>query len=181
MHKELVAHHSTKLARTMDDDLIKVENSGILEMPYFDPADFQVFEAWVYRQQLLEDEDRTLFSSVLLYIFADSLGSSGLLHAILETMGQMVRDDPQCVSTDPFVANLIWENTLDGSPLRTFIVDVLAFDMTPEDCCQHIRKFPVDLSIRLVEAMKKRVPGRTKNEVAPFDDSMEKYYLEETE
>ncbi|MCJ1377730.1 hypothetical protein MMC17_000826 [Xylographa soralifera] len=179
MHKELVAHHSTKLARMMND-IIKVENPGILELPDFVPADFQIFEAWLYRQQL-EDEDRTFLSSASLCIFAEEVGSSGLMNAILEAMGQTVRDDPEWVSTDSQVLNMIWDNTLLGSPLRTLVADVLAFEMTAEDFCQQGRKFPVDLTIRILEAMKRRVPGRMKNEVAPFDFSMEHYYVKEAE
>ncbi|MCJ1431932.1 hypothetical protein MMC27_001288 [Xylographa pallens] len=179
MHKELVTHHSTRLARMMDGP-VKVENAGVLELPDLEPRDFQIFEAWIYRQQL-EDIDCTFVSFALLYMFAENLGSQSLLEAIFEEMGQKVRDDPGWIPTDPAVFNLIWDGTLLESPLRAFIIDVLAFEMTHEDCCQHIRKFPVDLTISIVEAMKRRVPQRMKNEVAPFDYSMEKYYVEETE
>ena len=177
MHTELVAHHSTKLARMIDGS-IKAEHPGILELPDFEPEDFQIFEAWIYRQQL-EEVERTLASSTFLYIFADRLGSLGLMNAIMESMGHMVRTDPQCVPIDPPTLNLIWGTTLQDSPLRALVVDVLAYEMTPKDCCQYVRHFPTDLTIRLLEAMKRRLPGRMKNEVTPFDVSMEQYYVKE--
>jgi len=179
MHKELVAFHSMKLARMMDDP-IKAENPGILEIPDLDPKDFQTFEAWLYRQQL-EDDDRTFISSASLYMFAEKIGSLGLLNAVLEGMGQTVREDPRWVPTDPTTLSLVWEGTIPGSPLRTLIVDVLAYEMTAEDCGRYARSFPIDLTVRLLEAMKRRVPGRIKNEIAPFDFSMEMYYIKEVE
>ncbi|MCJ1405259.1 hypothetical protein MMC11_008486 [Xylographa trunciseda] len=179
MHKELVAFHSTKLARLMDGPL-KVENPHILELPHLDPKHFQTFEAWLYRQRL-EDEDRPFASSALLYMFAEHIGSWGFLNDVLEVMGQAVREDPRWVSTDPTVLSVVWDGTNSNSPLRTLIVDVLAYEMTTEDCGQYARKFPVDLTVRLLEAMKDRVPGRIKNEIAPFDFSMEKYYVKEAE
>ncbi|MCJ1390077.1 hypothetical protein MMC18_002935 [Xylographa bjoerkii] len=179
IHKELVAFHSTKLARMINDP-IKVETPGVLELPGLDPGRFQIFEAWLYQQQL-EDEAPNFFSTTALYMFGEEIGSSGLLNAVLEVMGHMVRDDPQWISTEPIFLEIIWNGTVPDSPLRTLIVDVLAYEMTAEDCSKRAREFPVDLLVRLLEAMKGRVPGRMKNEDAPFDESMEKYLLKEAE
>ena len=173
MHKELVAYHSTKLARMMDDP-IKAEFPGILELPQFESAKFQIFEAWIYRQQL-DDDDQSFTSSAFLYMFAEKLGLPGLQNAVLELMGEMIRDNSKWVPTEPLMLNFIWDNTLPGSQLRTLAVDVLVF----EDCGQHAKDYPPDLTLRILKAMKKRMPGRMKNEVAPFDVSMEQYFVKD--
>ncbi|MCJ1283817.1 hypothetical protein MMC26_003148 [Xylographa opegraphella] len=177
LHKELAAHHSTKLALMMDD-AIKLENPGALELPDFSPEEFEVFEAWIYRQKL-DHDNWSFILSAHLYIFSEGLGAPGMQNAVLDTMGEMVRDDPQCVPTEALALHLIWERTLHDSPLRALLADVLAFEMSADDCSQYVRGFPTDLTVRILEVMKSRVSERRRNEVAPFDFSMEEYYVEE--
>ncbi|MCJ1476662.1 hypothetical protein MMC13_005330 [Lambiella insularis] len=177
MHKELLEYHSSLFRKSLDA-CMKPENLGVVDLPTISPTLFRKFEVWLYNLGL--DMDSESFSSLTdLYIFAESIGAVQLQNSTLEAMRDLVIDSKDNIPCHHAIIDKVWKHTGLDSPLRTFIVDVLAFEMSLEQCRLYASKFPWDTLIRLLEALMKRNPERSTDEDAPYELDMEQYYVKE--
>ena len=73
-----------------------------------------------------------------------------------------------------------YQNAPDGSPLRTLLADIYAFNVKPEMLDEGPLVFPVQFMADVLVINMRRLPFRLKDENADFDISTERYYVQHT-
>ena len=74
----------------------------------------------------------------------------------------------------------IYQNTLEGSPLRRLLADMFAFNVRPKILDEDLLVFPTPFVADVLTINMKRLPLRLPDERADFDISIEKYHVYDT-
>ena len=130
VHKDILCRSAPYFKAALEGGFKESEDQ-VLELPNDDPVVFSHFQLWLYTGNILESHEsaKDIDWNVLinLYLFGDIRGIPRLQNEAIDlfidkyvAMNQIPRDQ----------LNHIYENTLDGSPLRKLMVDVYTFRAT---------------------------------------------------
>lgn len=127
VHKDTLCRSAPYFKAALEGEF-KESKDQVLELPDDDPVAFSHFQLWLYTGNILESHEiaKDICWTVLLdiYLFGDVRGIPRLQNEAID------------VFIDKHVAmnhvpanrlNFIYENTLDGSPLRKLMVDLFTF------------------------------------------------------
>ena len=127
MHKDILCRSAPYFKAALEGGF-KESKDQVLELPDDDPTAFSHFQLWLYTGNILEshksakDIDWRVLISI--YLFGDVRGIPGLQN---ETIDVFI-DKNKAMNVIPHDnLNLIYEKTLDGSPLRELMVDLFTF------------------------------------------------------
>jgi hypothetical protein len=124
IHKSFLIYHSKFFAAAFQGKYQEAQTST-MDLNDVSSATFDIFVSWVYSQQITTAlGDIPSFTDLIsLWIFADMIQVPRLQNQVLLAMdlrpGQLTDD------TDVNF-NMVYENTMFGSPLRAYIVDVVS-------------------------------------------------------
>lgn len=109
----------------------KESEDQVLELPDDDPIAFPHFQLWLYTGNILEShecaKDIDWHVLISLHLFGDVRGIPGLQNEAID----VCIDKLEASNKIPcYQFRRIYENTLDGSPLRKLMVDVYTFNVT---------------------------------------------------
>ena len=112
----------------------KESEDQVLELPDDDPITFSHFLLWLYTGSIIESHeshnDITWKVLISVYLFGDVRGIPRMQNEAID----LFIDKSDAMNQVPGVElNLIYENTLDRSPLRKLIVDLFTFNVTLAD------------------------------------------------
>ena len=164
LHKELTCRYSGFFSKATGDAWNV--NSSIMEvkMPDDQVHIFTVFEAWLYKHDLLldlklESGDVNIPLLVDLYIFADRIECLHFQNAIMDRLCQLC---DQCVKANALpsarVIQHVFDNTVDASPLRQIMEDIYAYGASfrPEkEFMTGLEDFPTDFVYTVFRAASK--------------------------
>ena len=127
--KALLSHHSDFFRRACNSEFKEgIENRVYL--PQDDPVEFDQFIEWMFLRKVKKFPSyRTIHLEVCAYIFADKIVADKYANYIMRLMhrrvAEMDRYGPDCFSIGFDTIKMVMDNTLKGSPLRSFFSDVL--------------------------------------------------------
>ncbi len=101
------------------------QEEKIVSLPEDNPEAFGIVTSWLYTERIpFDGKPRDLMSA---YVLADKL-CMGILQDAL--MNKLQNDLKQEIPIDPADVGWVWDNTGEGSKLRTFMVDALHDSVT---------------------------------------------------
>ena len=159
----------------------KESKDQVVELPDDDPVAFSHFQLWLYTGNIIEShecpKDITWKVLISLYLFGDVRGIPKLQNEAID----LFIDKNAAMSQVPGDRlNLIYENTLDGSPLRKLMVDLFTFNtiLTNDYWFNEQRKalYPQQFLIDLVKSLYEARIG-TKTKITDFSAVRSNYHI----
>ena len=133
VHKGILCRSSSYFKAALEGGF-KESKDQVLRLPDDDPVVFSHFQLWLYTGNIIAShespKDITWKVLISLYLFGDVRGIPRLQNEAID----LFIDKNVAMSQVPGdQLNLIYENTLDSSPLRKLIVDLFTFRVTLTD------------------------------------------------
>ena len=159
----------------------KESKDKVLELPEDDPEMFAHFELWLYTGNILEShesvKDITWDVLTRIYSFGEARGIPELQNAAID----VYIDKYYASSKIPIhLLNFIYENTLDSSPLRNLLVDLMTCEAVLTDSQwfdeQTQPLYPQQFLFDLVKSLYEHGAG-TKNKVIGFKALRSNYHV----
>ena len=159
----------------------KESEDQVLELPDDDPIAFSHFQLWLYTGNILEShecaKDIDWHVLISLYLFGDVRGIPGLQN---EAMDVCIAKFVTTNEIPRYFLNRIYKNTLDGSPLRKFMVDVFTFKViltrdywfNEQQNSLYLQQFLIDLARSLYEDR-----AGTKTKITDFGTVRSNYHV----
>lgn len=185
VHTELLNYRSSffKAATTGNWDEAK---TGIINLPADDPQVFEIFLDWLYQRKLdLNPYQAQNLSLILaLWIFGDKRQAPAFQNAVAELLRTFANNHP---TVSPEVIDFAFENTVEGSPLRTFLTDIFVWQYsiailvrrTLDEAC-----YPKAFVLGVVERFFNLFPRPNPNAIMksrPYVANARVYYVPEQE
>ena len=116
------------------EEEFKESDGQVLELPDDDPVAFSHFQLWLYTGNILESHEHAKDIDwevpVNIYLFGDVRGIPGLQNEAID----VYIDKYVAIKIIPvYQLRCVYKNTLDGSPLRKLMVDMMTFDAVLTD------------------------------------------------
>ncbi|KAK3696601.1 hypothetical protein LTR37_017854 [Vermiconidia calcicola] len=128
LHKGLLSFYSGYFAKALNGSFVE-SRTGAITMTTEDPETFKLFQYWLYNRQFYSDKahevENTLWSTIIkLWIFGDAHEIPLLQNAALDLFREKIVQKWLVPTSE--IRN-IYNNTLPGSLLRKFMVEVTAY------------------------------------------------------
>ncbi len=125
---------------------------------------------------ILDDEQKNQYRfSIDLFIFANKIQACEFQNACLDLLYQRFNDIRTLYS--PYDICHVWENTVEGSPLRTYLVHLYTYDCRLNYVLDAQSQYPAVFVRLVLNGFIARVPTRLPGEKTPYEENMELYYV----
>ena len=179
VHKDILCRSAPYFKAALEGGF-KESKDQVLKLPDDDPVVFSHFQLWLYTGNIIESHEfpKDISWKVLidLYLFGDVRGIPRLQNEAIDLFIEKNKA-MKVIPNDNF--NFIYENTVDGSPLRKLIVDMMTFNAVltesqwfDEKQALYPQQFLIDLAKSLYEA---RVGTKTK--ITDFNAVRSNYHI----
>jgi hypothetical protein len=176
VHKEFICYYSLFFDAAFNGQFqegatLKLDLPGVL------PAVFDIFVNWLYTQTIAADTQPESHMSWLieLWILADRLLAPKLQNQVLVAYDKL-RVALWCRPVIHFV--LVYENTVQGSPLRRYITQIAASGFTVNDELTGPEGYTKDLLFDMVNFMR---TGLREKWVEFSEEELKQFFVEEGE
>lgn len=159
IHKGILCRSAAYFKAALEGGF-KESKDQVLELLEDDPVVFSHFELWLYTGKILElhESVKNIAWRVLtkIYLFGDARGIPELQNA---TIDLYIDKNYAAKEIPTYEINLIYENTLENSPLRRLLVDFMSFNTVLTDPgwfsenvnSRYPKQFLLDLVVSLYE------------------------------
>lgn len=140
-----------------------------IELHDVDPEVFDNFHAWLYMRKLISDGEEPLSwrHLVYLWIFGDRFQVPMLQNCVMDELTAKIRRGD---SLRTACLKLAYENTVDGSPLRKFMIDYLAYRVPigNDDQSMMTSEYRTWYTVEILQDLVQEMDAARKNKV-PYD------------
>jgi hypothetical protein len=149
VHKTLICSRSSYFKAAFTSGF-KDGKEGVIEFKDLQVPAFELFILWLYHQDTWHgesgDDHPAALDLIQLYIFADMIQIPALKNDTIKLLEKQVMRTGQGVPLQHL--NYLWANTPDESPLRRFLADMCAHNLSP-DHFDVTAKFPGNKAVLL--------------------------------
>ncbi|KAL8743342.1 MAG: hypothetical protein Q9190_004304 [Brigantiaea leucoxantha] len=182
VHKELICHYSRFFQTAMTGIWLEAM-TGVFKFPSENVEVFAVFENWLYSQVLdLSAQGTSNIPFILsLYVFGEQKQSPGFQNAIIDTL-RMVKtcDTVNVILFTSGELQYIYENTMEGSPLRKLASDLFVWIGTMTMLANGILRdaYPKDFLADVLRGFATEIPlPEPSNALSPRVLGQARYFL----
>ncbi|CAD6441481.1 8381d201-8d09-46f8-90a6-3cc1c6cbfc1d [Sclerotinia trifoliorum] len=130
LHKQLLCDSVQYFRSAFSAGAFKEGQESIMDIPEDEPEAFELFVNWLYRASLpTSSRSGDLHWLLSLYIFAEKLCMNELANKTIDAIQAMTSHPEIYLPLNMEVTKKIWRNTSPTSPLRTFCIHALVFEL----------------------------------------------------
>lgn len=157
LHRNFICHYSPFFDATFNGDF-KEGKDQQLDLEETDPKVFGIFVNWLYTQEIVAPDEYPATSShlVRLWVLADRMLVPKLQDDALEEFDKLRVEHRLRLSGGTI--QYIYDNTVDGSPLRRYVValEATGYKDMPEDFVDLPQFFPREMLVDMIKYLTKR-------------------------
>ncbi len=166
VHKNYICHYSPYFEAAFNGNFVEGANQ-VLDLDDTKPKIFGMFLNWLYSQEVVDDEGNSPSCSdyINLWILADRLLVPTLQTHVLAQLGISRKANEKGKSLSSGIFQRVWDNTIEGSPLRAYLVEAMVKKPKPSGikCPSH---YPHGMLIAIIDGLRDREWNRMLREGA---------------
>lgn len=182
-HKGILCRSAAYFKAALEGEF-KESKDEVLELPEDDPVVFSHFELWLYTGNILEShesvEDIGWDILTKIYLFGDARGIPELQNEAIDLYIDKNHAIHEIATNQ---LNFIYENTLENSPLRKLLVDIMTFRTNlshPQWFREQVKSdYPKQFLLDLVKSLYEKGAG-TKSKVIDFRAVRSNYHVHDS-
>ena len=180
VYKDILCRSAPYFKAALERGGFKESKDQVLELPDDDPVAFSHFQLWLYTGNIIESHEspKDIPWEVLidLYLFGDARGIPRLQN---EAIDLFIEKSDVMNEIPSGELNFIYQNTVDGSPLRKLMVDMMTFDAVLTDSMwfdEEPTLYPQQFLFDLAKSLYETWVG-TKTKIINFRAVRSNYYV----
>lgn len=148
VHKDIICARSkyfaTACSQRWEEGRMKV-----VPLPDVDSATFQMYMDWMLKLKLVYDK-KLPTPLIKLYLLGDFLDDVSLRNKAMSLLFSLE------VCPSELSVNFIWNNTLHGSLLRNWVIDLIAWRQAPSDFASCVALYPAEFVQQLAVKLRQQ-------------------------
>ncbi|KAL8665497.1 MAG: hypothetical protein Q9202_002202 [Teloschistes flavicans] len=182
IHAELLCYYSLFFKKALTGNFEEAK-TGLVQLHDDDPEVFDIFQNWLYKQDLGLDASQCVRFTLLLslWVFGDKVQVPSFQDAAIEALRDRTINTPRIIRLKDVL--YVYENTSHESPLRQFIVDLYVWEGAIGESIEKFfdEGYPHAFIISIVQgyyAEFHRPSAKTVKNNRPYAQNAEKYHME---
>ncbi|TVY44556.1 hypothetical protein LOCC1_G003358 [Lachnellula occidentalis] len=181
VYKEFICYYSPVFAAAFNGNFEESANQSI-DIVDVSPRVFGLFINWLYTQNVVQDQDNAPTTGVLgdLWLLGDRFLIPRLQNETLVALEQR-RSEKRKIMSSASRYRRVYDNTVQGSPLRRYITQTTATAFGPDVAIPHqYDYYPPELLFDMFDFLRTRT-GPVGRRVEYSEDELKQFFVEEEE